>query len=250
VESSAAEAIRENFVFLTAVGAADFPNEHLAAPFLGWGWWVRTVRTAEAIRLISQEGMAHEAAPLTRTVIHHGLALSWLAREPDRVLEAVRYQHLQKGQKLVEGALRRQWDLSKADEFPKKPEGSPPSGVAYLESVEKLCELVGAPNTYVAFMAESSYVHPSAVGADAYFSHDGASGPATFAAVGGTSLRSVAVFAGLATVAMSGLARLEGVEVLIGMLESKLGLSLASLESEVGEAPHLDPAHGLLRERP
>jgi Family of unknown function (DUF5677) len=67
------------------------PAAKAAAGLLGYGWWLRCVRTADAIRLLHKSGLGQEASPLVRTLIHHELALLWLESSPDEALEAVTY---------------------------------------------------------------------------------------------------------------------------------------------------------------
>lgn len=42
---------------------------------IAWGWLMRTLRTAEAIRLLEQRGFGVECAPLRRSVVEHVIRL-------------------------------------------------------------------------------------------------------------------------------------------------------------------------------
>lgn len=54
---------------------------------------------------------------------------------------------------------------------------SRPPGLTYLARFEQLCEHIGVPNLYVAYMIESAYAHASALSADVYLDIS-AGGPA------------------------------------------------------------------------
>lgn len=82
---------------LRAMDRIEAAAERASASLLGYGWWVRIVRTALAVRTLHQDGLGHEAAPLVRTILHHAAALCWLVREPDRAAEAVKYQASSEG---------------------------------------------------------------------------------------------------------------------------------------------------------
>jgi hypothetical protein len=44
---------------------------------IAWGWLMRTLRTAEAIRLLEHRGFGVECAPLRRSVVEHVIRLHW-----------------------------------------------------------------------------------------------------------------------------------------------------------------------------
>jgi hypothetical protein len=44
---------------------------------IAWGWLMRTLRTAEAIRLVETRGYGVECAPLRRSVVEHVIRLHW-----------------------------------------------------------------------------------------------------------------------------------------------------------------------------
>jgi hypothetical protein len=76
----------------------------------------------------------------------------------------------------------------------------PPAGAAYLNRFEDLCDLVGCPNMYVAYMLESGDVHPSGVSADVYLTErEGKPQLSPVPTRPGVPLRAAAVFAGTAT---------------------------------------------------
>jgi hypothetical protein len=150
------------------VDSVDVRRETANVALLAYGWWRRCVRTADAIRILHREGLGHEAAPLTRTLLHHTAALCWLRLEPSVAYDAVLYDHDRSRFKLGQSVIMLDWDVDPEAVRVKKPSGPRPAGVDYLDNVDKLVKRVGLPDIYVAFRTDSSFVHPSAIGADVY----------------------------------------------------------------------------------
>jgi hypothetical protein len=160
--------IQRLFADANALENMQAPGEAAAAAMVAYGWWMRCVRTAEAIRVLHRGGLGHEAAPLVRTLLHHELALLWLAQEPEIAIEALTYQAYAEANKLGSGMSKRNWVVPGIDQMPKKPKGPRPAGMELLDRVELLGEQVGRPHHYVPYRLESTYVHPSALGAQVY----------------------------------------------------------------------------------
>jgi hypothetical protein len=139
---------------------------------LAYGWWMRCVRTGEAIRLLHAAGLGQEASPLVRTLMHHELALKWLAAEPELAIEAVDYQHEVETNKVVSELHKRKWQIPDVGPLPKKPKGPSPEGMGLLHSFDALGDRVDRPNHYVPYRLESSYIHPSWLGASTYIDED------------------------------------------------------------------------------
>ena len=214
-EDRAARAIELAGERIDRLGRLRTPADLIAPCLLAYGWWVRVVRTCEAIKVLHDAGFHHEAAPMVRTAMHYAAATVWLSREPTKAAEAVRWQHQQKTQQLYGGGMARSWELADLEKKPEKPKGSPPGGVHYLESVEKLCDDFEMRNWYVGFMIESGFIHPSANGADAYLTlEDGQGKLWTRAQVPGTPLRATAIFLWSATNAAAELLGDEGLRQL------------------------------------
>lgn len=157
---------------LESLEALDLPRKTINACLLGYGWWASVLRTADAVRNLYQLGFAHEASPLVRTILLHTATLEWLAREPERVVTVVTYEHAYRRYRLYEQARKKGWSLAGLDDT-KQPAGPKPSGLHLLREPEKLCEYVEMPNSYIPFMIESSYVHPSGIGGDRYLHREG-----------------------------------------------------------------------------
>ena len=199
-ENDAAKEIRDLINLLQKPGSFVVPHEHRVSFAVGFGWWMRTLRTAEGVRLLHQAGLSHEASPLLRTILHHTGALEWLRLHPEEVIEALREEHVQRRHDLAGQASRRDWDLSGVDL------GQPPpkqklDGLRYLRNFEKMCDHVGIGNLYVAYKVESAYAHPSALSADTYIcpGPDGLPQLRGSPVTGGVPLKATAMFAAVAT---------------------------------------------------
>lgn len=210
---------------IETIGVISPPVEIADACLLAYGWWVRVVRSSQAIRVLHQQGLGHEAAPLVRTVLHHTAALVWLARSPQQAFEAVKWQDQQNTEKLAGLAHKGNWEFAGAYTKPEKPIENKPSGVDFLERVEKLCSHLGIPDWYVPFRIESMFVHPSAKGALAYLE----TGPKlwTSARVPGTPLSSTAMFLGRATGALGKVLNSEVIEELSREVGTRIGVDVS-----------------------
>lgn len=159
--------IRKLFDLVESLGDFDVPHDQRVAFTVGFGWWMRIVRTAEAIRRLHEASLSQEASPLLRTLLHHTAALEWLYRFPDEVLEALREEHEQRRHDLADHASRRDWELSGVD-LGQRPQRKKLEGLRYLRDFEKMCEHIGTTNLYVAYKVESAYAHPSRLSAETY----------------------------------------------------------------------------------
>ncbi len=201
-EAAADECIGLVVGHLERMTAIRVPAEMRAPTLLGYGWWLRVVRTADAVRTLRRSSFGHEAGALVRTALHHAAAICWLVNAPDEVLEAVRYEDERRKHSLAKGARDRGWDVGE-DDFP-KPEHKP-AGMVYLSDFEKLCDDLQLRNLYIPYRVESGYFHPSAQSAEVYMEEevDGAISLRTAARTSGVDLRGTAVSVGLATSAFS-----------------------------------------------
>lgn len=224
-DSIAAELIRNLGTVASSLGSIAVPSGLEAAALLGYGWWLRVIRSSDAIRVLHESGHDHEASPLLRTVLHHAAALEWLRLAPEQVVEAVSYEHQVRRRKLYQKAMSRQWDLASIRIGP--PSAAPrPASLDLLERFEKLADRVGTPNMYVAYMLESGYAHPSGIGSDAYV--DDVDGKVVLLAsskLPGVPLRQTAVFAGVASRSFGVLIERSELMVVADEMCSKLGVS-------------------------
>jgi hypothetical protein len=223
-EEQAAAAIREMLRVLSGLKSLSVPGGREPATLLGYGWWVRVLRSAEAIRFLHVRGFDHEASPLLRTVLHHTAALDWLRTDPAAVLEAVSWDHGTRRQKLYLKARSREWDLSAIRMGP-PPRTPRPDAVDYLDRFEKLADLLGAPNMYVAYMVESAFVHPSGLSSDTYVDEvDGAVVLRITSKEPGVPLRQAAVFAAVATRAFGELVTRQDLVDLADAIGARMGV--------------------------
>lgn len=167
----AANAIRELNDLLPSLQSIAVEARLAAASAVGFGWWMRILRTAKGVGRMHAADLSQEASPLLRTILHHTAALEWLRRCPDEVLQALKHEHARRRQSLSQKAKARDWDLKGTTLGPPPRENKPP-GLVYLDRFEKLCEHIEVPNLYVAYMVESTYAHASALSADVYLDLD------------------------------------------------------------------------------
>ncbi len=170
-DGTAANAIRELNNLFPSLRSIAVDVRLAAASAVAFGWWMRILRTAEGVRRMHEAGLSQEASPLLRTILHHTAALEWLQRCPDDVLQALKHEHARRRQSLSQKAKARDWDLNGVNLGP-PPRGERPAGLVYLERFEQLCEHIGVPNLYVAYMVESAYAHASGLSADVYLDLD------------------------------------------------------------------------------
>lgn len=198
-DSIAAELIRSLGAVASDLRSIAAPSGLEAATILGYGWWLRVVRSSDAIRVLHDSGYDHEASPLLRSVLHHAAALEWLRLTPEQVIEAVSYEHQVRRRKLYQKAMNRQWDVASMRIGP-PPAAPRPASLELLERFERLADVVGAPNMYVAYMLESGYAHPSGIGSEVYVDDvDEKVVLLPSSKVPGVPLRQTAVFAGVAS---------------------------------------------------
>ena len=177
----------------------DIPVEKAEAAAIGFGWWVRIVRTADAVRRLHEAGLSNEASPLVRTILLHWVALAWLCQHPDEAVEGANFENKRWKQRFVNTAAGSRWKLKKVKLGPPPPKDCP-VGWYLLNDIEALCKRAGTPDTYLPYTLESPYSHPSLISAWSYVrtvagdeeAHDTAPVP-------GVSLRVVANAAALAT---------------------------------------------------
>ncbi len=175
------------------------------------GWWTRIVRTARAVKLLHDQGLAHESAPLKRALFHHVIALKWLVLYPAEALDAIVWEHGLEGNKMLKKAIERAWDIS-ADAGPACPTSHKPSGMQYLQNTEALCAKVEMPDVYPAFLLESKYVHPTLISADAYLTREADTGSVVIGPPDGMPLHGLTVLVADATVSFATLAGLTNIE--------------------------------------
>jgi hypothetical protein len=226
VTAAAPECIELAVRHLESMKALSTPAQNRRAALVGYGWWVRVVRSAGAVAVLPRFGFAHEAGGLVRTVLHHAAALCWLVNEPEQALQALGYEDALRRHKIAKGARDRGWDLGTTEDFP-KPDQKPP-GVVYLNEVEKLCDHVRLRNFYIPYRAESGYFHPSLTSAFAYVDEvDGALVLSNTPRTSDVDLGATAACVGLATSALWKVTEDDALEGLVEELAHRLQLDLS-----------------------
>ncbi len=156
---------------LSQLQAATLPrleaDVNLRQLLVGYGWWTRIVHTSQAVLAAHSAGVAHEAAPLVRALIHHSVALKWLAEFPDEATAAITWEHQRRGEETLRKALDRGWDID-PEAGPTAPTDDAPEGYRYLMSMEKLCARATMTQAFVPLLLESKFSHPTGISADAY----------------------------------------------------------------------------------
>lgn len=198
--ADAAVEIRTLSKLVDTLGSFEVPYEQRVPFALGFGWWMRILRTAEGICLLHEAGLSQEASPLLRTLLHHTAALEWLRLFPDEVLDALREEHEQRRHDLADHATRRDWEFSGLN-LGQRPEKKKLDGLRYLREFEKMCDHVHATNLYVAYKLESAYAHPSGLSADTYIQlgDDGLPFLRDTPVIDGVPLKTTAMFTATAT---------------------------------------------------
>ncbi len=97
------------------------PLEKAEAAAVGFGWWVRIVRTADAVRRLHDAGLSNEASPLVRTILLHWVALAWLCQHPYEAVEGVNFENKRWKQRFVNNAAGSTWKLKKVKLGPPPP---------------------------------------------------------------------------------------------------------------------------------
>lgn len=73
------------------------------------GWYLRCHRGVEALLRLEQAGYAEEAAPIRRSIIEHALALRWLSKEGDNILDTLKRGHARDAERIGETVVAAGW---------------------------------------------------------------------------------------------------------------------------------------------
>jgi len=137
---------------------------------LAYGWFAFIVRTGELIALGHENGLRHECAGSARTVQQYTLALQWLTEGGDLAYDAVEADEQRHAYDLMKELRDTGWPVP--DGFTMQVSTKPAKSGALEEQISNykaMCVLYkGGDQLYVPFRLESSYAHPSFVGAQAY----------------------------------------------------------------------------------
>ncbi len=173
-EETAARAIdviailTEGFDALADGGSVSVDHDKGLVFLTAYGWWAGITRSAQAISTLHQSGLAHESAPIVRTVLQHTLALQWLVETGDKAVAAVQEYTDDNTRKLLQTLAEANWPPSSLTmTVPPKPVIPNPL-VPKLKNFEELCIAYNTRVIYVLFRVLSVYAHPTATGARAF----------------------------------------------------------------------------------
>lgn len=132
-----------------------------------FGWWARINRTSEAVALLYDNGLAHEGAPIVRSIMQHTMAMQWLIDAGDPALEAVHEYGEDHLRNLVDSVEKAAWQLPETvSALPKPPKKNPL--VNELKNFEQMCQRYEY-GMHTVFRVLSAYSHPTDRSAVAYY---------------------------------------------------------------------------------
>ena len=140
---------------------------------LAHGWYLRCHRGALALVLLGDAGFAEEASPLRRSIIEHVVALQWLAREGDALIDTVARAHADSSRRVRDAVQTAGWtsiSLEEADEAiaSAAADDRDPAN-DYLQKFANRARRYSDPHTMVEYLAECGRSHPSYESAICYF---------------------------------------------------------------------------------
>jgi hypothetical protein len=138
-----------------------------------FGWWAGITRSCQALLTLHRAGLAHEGAPIVRTVLQHALALQWLIETGDPALDAIAEYGDDNTRKLIDTLSESRWPLPDGWTTPRpaKPK-TPHPLLPKLTDFSQMCRPYGALQLYVPFRLLSAHAHPTSVSAMAYVDGD------------------------------------------------------------------------------
>lgn len=136
---------------------------------VAFGWWVYITRSSQAVLTLRRAGLEHEASPLVRSILQHGLMLQWLVDTGDSAVDAVEEYADENNRLLLKTMAETKWPSVPGLDatVPVKPAAFSPL-MTKLKNFEELCIAYDARQLYVPFRLLSAYVHPTGTGARAY----------------------------------------------------------------------------------
>lgn len=119
---------------------------------------------------LRRAGLEHEASPIVRAILQHGLVLQWLVDIGDSAVDAVKVYGDDNVRLLLKTMQDANWPAVPGLNLNPPPRPATPNPlVRKLKNFEELCVAYNALQLYVPFRLMSAYVHPTSVGSRAYF---------------------------------------------------------------------------------
>ncbi len=135
-----------------------------------YGWWAFIIRSSQAVLTLRRAGLEHEASPIVRAILQHGLVLQWLVDVGDTAVDAVKEYGDDNVRLLLKTMQDANWPAVAGLNLNPPPRPATPNPlVTKLKNFEELCTAYNALQLYVPFRLMSAYVHPTSVGSRAYF---------------------------------------------------------------------------------
>jgi transcriptional regulator with XRE-family HTH domain len=136
---------------------------------LAYGWWTFIMRSSKAVLTLRHSALEHEASPIVRTVLQHGLVLQWLVDTGDSAVDAVEQYADANVRLLLKTMMDSDWPpVAGLTMVPPPVPEMRNLRVEKLRNFSSLCRDYDAYQLYVPFRLLSAYVHPTSVGASAY----------------------------------------------------------------------------------
>jgi len=145
-----------------------WPSSNAHSVALGWGWWCRANRAADAFLALFNRGLTTESVALLRVVFEHTLYLQALRRMGKDAFDAATHEHWRSNRNLFETSLGGPIDLSlhgvsKDDLLDAEPQFDRTS--SWTQEVQGICRKFGNSNDLYAFYRLlSGLVHPTLMG--------------------------------------------------------------------------------------
>lgn len=127
-----------------------------------YGWWAFITRSSQAVLTLRRAGLEHEASPIVRAILQHGLVLQWLVDIGDSAVDAVKVYGDDNVRLLLKTMQDANWPAVPGLNLNPPPRPATPNPlVRKLKNFEELCVAYNALQLYVPFRLMSAYVHPT-----------------------------------------------------------------------------------------
>jgi len=166
---SAIEVMASALENLRSAGSVQVVHGRDRVFLLAYGWWAFIVRSSEAVVVLRRADLGHEASPVVRGILQHGIILQWVVDTGDSAVDAVAEYGDDNIRKLLNTMTEAKWPLIEGLTMAAAPAPAVPNPLVHkIEDFSQLCVAYDARQLYVPFRLLSAYVHPTMVGARAY----------------------------------------------------------------------------------
>jgi len=166
---SAIETMTSALESLGSKGSVQIVHGREKVFLLAYGWWAFVVRCSQAVVVLRRAGLGHEASPIVRGILQHGMVLQWLVDTGDDAVDAVAEYGDNNVRKLLRTMTEAKWPPVEGLTMSAPPTPASQNPLVHkIEDFSQLCIAYDARQLYVPFRLLSAYVHPTMVGARAY----------------------------------------------------------------------------------